>query len=122
KAAGRPGCVSCRWGNCRSETSCSRRRSRWKVPKAARSPSPEASFRTDSRHGKAGRFLDGAGDSRHVASPLHADCEANWCEPACGRPVRERGSARLVANLAWPLATVAAKRTDRLHTDLKIAL
>src|SRR6266849_6882575 len=33
-----------------------------------------------------------------------------------------RGSARLVANVAWPLATVAAKRTERLHTDLKIAL
>src|SRR5258705_684222 len=44
------------------------------------------------------------------------------CDPAGGRPVRERVSACLVANVAWPLATVAAKRTERLHTDLKIAL
>jgi len=33
-----------------------------------------------------------------------------------------KGSARLVADIAWPLATVAAKRTERSHTDLKLAL
>ncbi len=57
-----------------------------------------------------------------VSSPGSTMRQASWCDPAGGRPVRVRGSARLVANVAWPLATVAAKRTERLHTDLKIAL
>jgi hypothetical protein len=30
-------------------------------------------------------------------------------------PAQVRGSARLVASVAWPLATVVAKRTQRLH-------
>src|ERR1700736_5519653 len=97
KAAGSLGCVSWRWASCRGDTSCCPRRSRWKLPRAERSPSPETSFRTVSRSGKAGRFADGAAPS-------------------------PRGSARWVANVAWPPATVAAKRTEWLHTDLKIAL
>jgi hypothetical protein len=39
---------------------------------------------------------------------------ASWCEPAGGSPAQVRGSARLVASVAWPLATVVTKRT---HSD-----
>ena len=31
---------------------------------------------------------------------------ASWCDPAGGSPAQVRGSARLVASVAWPLATV----------------
>jgi hypothetical protein len=41
--------------------------------------------------------------------------QASWCDPAGGSPVQVRGSARLVASVAWPLATLVAKRTQRLH-------
>ena len=40
---------------------------------------------------------------------------ASWCDPAGGSPAQVRGSVRLVASVAWPLATVVAKRTQRLH-------
>ena len=40
---------------------------------------------------------------------------ASWCDPAGGSPAQVRGSVRLVASVAWSLATVAAKRTQRLH-------
>src|SRR5262249_54002046 len=40
---------------------------------------------------------------------------ASWCDPAGASPAQVRGSARLVASVAWPLATVDAKRTQRLH-------
>ena len=40
---------------------------------------------------------------------------ASWCDPAGESPAQVRGSARLVASVAWPLATVVAKRTQRLH-------
>ena len=40
---------------------------------------------------------------------------ASWCDPAGGSPAQVRGSARLVASVAWPLATVVTKRTQRLH-------
>ena len=40
---------------------------------------------------------------------------ASWCEPAGGSPAQVRGSARLVASVAWPLATVVTKRTQQLH-------
>ena len=39
----------------------------------------------------------------------------SWCDPAGGRPAQVRSSVRLVASVAWPLATVVAKRTQRLH-------
>jgi hypothetical protein len=39
----------------------------------------------------------------------------SWCDPAGESPAQVRGSARLVASVAWPLATVDAKRTQRLH-------
>ena len=32
-----------------------------------------------------------------------------------GKPAQVRSSVRLVASVAWPLATVVAKRTQRLH-------
>ena len=31
--------------------------------------------------------------------------QASWCDPAGGRPAQVRGSARLVASVAWSLAT-----------------
>jgi len=40
---------------------------------------------------------------------------ASWCDPTGGSPAQVRGSARLVASIAWPLATGVAKRTQRLH-------
>ncbi len=40
---------------------------------------------------------------------------ASWCDPAGGSPAQVRGSARLAVSVAWPLATVVTKRTQRLH-------
>jgi hypothetical protein len=40
---------------------------------------------------------------------------ASWCDPAGESPAQVRSSGRLVASVAWPLATVVAKRTQRLH-------
>ena len=40
---------------------------------------------------------------------------ASWCDPAGGSPAQVRSSVRLVASVAQPLATVVAKRTQRLH-------
>ena len=40
---------------------------------------------------------------------------ASWCDPAGESPVQVRSSVRLVASVAWPLATVVAKRTQRLR-------
>ena len=40
---------------------------------------------------------------------------ASWCDPAGESPAQVRSSVRLVASVAWSLATVAAKRTQRLH-------
>ena len=39
----------------------------------------------------------------------------SWCDPAGESPVQVRSSVRLVASVAWPLATVVAKRAQRLH-------
>src|ERR1700730_10026491 len=39
---------------------------------------------------------------------------ASWCDPAGASPAQVRSSVRLVASVAWPLATVVAKRTQRL--------
>src|SRR3954467_4961366 len=36
------------------------------------------------------------------------------CDPAGGRPAQVRSSVRLVASVAWPLATVVAKRCGML--------
>ena len=46
--------------------------------------------------------------------PLRAPA-ASWCDPAGESPAQVRSSVRLVASVAWPLATVVAKRTQRLH-------
>ena len=40
---------------------------------------------------------------------------AGWYDPAGGSPVQVRSGVRLVPSVAWSLATVAAKRTQRLH-------
>ena len=39
----------------------------------------------------------------------------SWCDPAGASPAQVRSSVHLVASVAWPLATVVAKRTQRLH-------
>ena len=46
---------------------------------------------------------------------LNECARQSWCDPAGGRPAQVRSSVRLVASVAWPLATVVAKRTQRLH-------
>src|SRR6266699_4360567 len=56
-----------------------------------------------------------AGGAMKIASlPLRAPA-ASWCDPAGGSPAQVRSSARLVARVARRLATVVAKRTQRLH-------
>src|ERR1700730_16730035 len=50
----------------------------------------------------------GGGDRRGAPA-------ASWCDPAGESPAQVRRSVRLVASVAWPLATVGAKRTQRLH-------
>src|SRR2546430_14316676 len=55
-----------------------------------------------------------AGGAMKIASlPLRAPA-ASWCDPAGESPAQVRGSARLVASVAWPLATAVTKRTQRL--------
>ena len=51
---------------------------------------------------------DGLGDGDGCA-------RQSWRDPAGGSPAQVRSSVRLVASVAWPLATVVAKRTQRLH-------
>jgi len=46
---------------------------------------------------------------------------ASWYDPAGESRAQVRGSARLVVSVAWPLATVDAKRTQRLHGVWDIA-
>ena len=41
----------------------------------------------------------------------------SWCDPAGESPAQVRSSVRLVASVAWPLATVVVKRTQRLHGE-----
>src|SRR5499433_396133 len=55
----------------------------------------------------------GACDETHV--PTATCARQSWCDPAGGSPAQVRSSVRLVASVAWPLATVVAKRTQRLH-------
>src|SRR4029079_11148280 len=55
----------------------------------------------------------GARDETRV--PTATCARQSWCDPAGGRPAQVRSSVRLVASVAWPLATVVAKRTQRLH-------
>jgi hypothetical protein len=38
---------------------------------------------------------------------------ASWCDPAGVSPAQVRVSVRLVASVAWPLATAVAKRTQQ---------
>ena len=45
---------------------------------------------------------------------MSAPGKAGAIQPVEARP-KSRSSVRLVASVAWPLATVVAKRTQRLH-------
>ena len=56
----------------------------------------------------------------HVARPRRRGDRisapaASWCDPAGVSPAQVRVSVRLVASVAWPLATAVAKRTQQLH-------
>src|SRR6516162_5029669 len=56
-----------------------------------------------------------AGGARQLASlPRRAPGKAGAIQPVKVRP-KLRSSVRLVASVAWPMATVVAKRTQLLH-------
>ena len=63
--------------------------------------------------GKAAR-TDLCGGRSAMSVPT-ATARQSGCDPAGASPAQVRSSVRLVASVAWPLATVAAKRTQRLH-------
>ena len=56
-----------------------------------------------------------AGGARATSVPTATCARQSWCDPAGESPAQVRSSVRLVASVAWPLATVVAKRTQRLH-------
>ena len=56
-----------------------------------------------------------AGGAQQWASLPRRAPAASWCDPAGGSPAQVRVSVRLVASVAWPLATAVAKRTQQLH-------
>src|SRR5215471_847769 len=63
---------------------------------------------------RASTLPDGGG--REATRVPTAKCaRQSWCDPAGESPAEVRSSVRLVASVAWPLATVVAKRTQRLH-------
>ena len=53
--------------------------------------------------------------ARGNSRPYRDGARQSWCDPAGASPAQVRSSVRLVASVAWPLATVVAKRTQRLH-------
>jgi hypothetical protein len=53
--------------------------------------------------------------STGLDSVMASSSRQSWCDPAGESPAQVRRSVRLVASVAWPLATVVAKRTQRLH-------
>src|SRR4051812_14516989 len=65
--------------------------------------------------GKAARTDLGGGACHEMHVPTATCARQSWCDPAGGSPAQVRSSVRLVASVAWPLATVVAKRTQRLH-------
>jgi hypothetical protein len=46
---------------------------------------------------------------------LNECASRSWCGPAGESPAQVRGSTRLLASVAWLLATAVAKRTQQLH-------
>jgi hypothetical protein len=59
--------------------------------------------------------LPDCGGRSAMSVPTAMCARQSWCDPAGASPVQVRSSVRLVASVAWPLATVAAKRTQRLY-------
>ncbi len=60
-------------------------------------------------------YGSGRGACHEMHVPTATCARQSWCDPAGGSPAQVRSSVRLVASVAWPLATVVAKRTQRLH-------
>ena len=60
------------------------------------------------------RSATNAARPRRRGDRVSAPAES-WCDPAGERPAQVRSSVRLVASVAWLLATVVAKRTQQLH-------
>jgi len=47
---------------------------------------------------------------------------ASWCDPAGASPAQVRGSARLVASVAWPLATAVTKAYTTIAWGVGLSL
>jgi len=84
---------------------------------------PEAGLGSAARLGSAAFWNEGRGASvdrkeiRGNRGPVTRVSApgASWCDPVGGSPAQVRGSVRLVASVARPLATAVTKRTQRLH-------
>ena len=68
-----------------------------------------------SRMRESRTYGSGRGACHEMHVPTATCARQSWCDPAGGSPAQVRSSVRLVASVAWPLATVVAKRTQRLH-------
>ena len=67
------------------------------------------------RQGARPRRIANAASRRRRRGDRVGAPAASWCDPAGASPAQVGSSVRLVASVAWLLATVAAKRTQRLH-------
>src|SRR4051795_7497016 len=54
-------------------------------------------------------YGSGRGACHEMHVPTATCARQSWCDPAGGSPAQVRSSVRLVASVAWPLATVVAK-------------
>ena len=73
-----------------------------------------AGHQPQDREGARPRRAADAARPRRRGDRMSAPAQS-WCDPAGESPAQVRSSVRLVASVAWPLATVVAKRTQRLH-------
>ena len=73
-----------------------------------------AGHQPQDRQGARPRRAADAARPRRRGDRISAPAQS-WCDPAGESPAQVRSSVRLVASVAWPLATVVAKRTQRLH-------
>ena len=71
--------------------------------------------RRRSRMRESCTYGSGRGARGETRVPTATCARQSWCDPAGESPAQVRSSVRLVASVAWALATVLAKRTQRLH-------